>query len=232
MIAICAGLLRSGSVAMWQIMSEIVTVTENGKAPALGTNMPHFADKWAKSSQMYVTKLHTYHDSLKDYPQTDRAIAVMTVRDVRDVFVSLRYFRGDPDWDTTFNTRAYKNYSKEYYRWLAEFPVGNIIVVKYEDFMADRTGTVMDVADFMGMPVSEESAKAIDEKWNIPANKKRADENHEYSSPDFMAQRHIHSGESNQWEKELSLEQVLRIEDDHGEWLVKNGYSLTKDQAS
>jgi hypothetical protein len=231
MIAICAGLMRSGSVAMWQVMREIVVSTEEGEAPPLGTNFPHFAKKWAKHKKIYVTKLHRWHDSLEDYPQLDKAIAVLVVRDVRDVVVSLHYFRDDPDWETTLNSRGYKNYAEDYQDWLDKFPVGNIIVVKYEDFMADRPGTIIEVADFMGVPITEEEAERIDEKWNIKANKKRAQESNEYSSPDYMAQRHIRSGASRQWEDEIPSDLVSRIEDDHGEWLVKNGYILTGDQA-
>lgn len=231
MIAIAAGLMRSGSVALWQVMREIVVTYGDGDAPPLGTNLPHFADKWAKPRKMYVTKLHSWHDSLKDYPQTDKAIAVLQIRDVRDVAVSLHYFRGDPDWETTFNSRGYKNYSNDYYTWLEKFPERNIMISRYEDFMSDRPGTISKIADFMGIPLTDKEASIIDKKWDMPSNKKRAEEKHEYSSPDYMAQRHIRSGQSKQWEKELSSEYISRIEKDHGDWLVKNGYSITSDQA-
>jgi hypothetical protein len=217
---------------MWQIMREIVVSADEGEAPPLGTNFPHFAKKWAKSKKIYVTKLHRWHESLEDYPELDKAIAVLVVRDVRDVVVSLHYFRGDPDWETTLNSRGYKNYTKDYQTWLDKFPTGNIIIVRYEDFIADRPGTIVEVADFMGIPITEEEAERIDRKWSIKANKKRAEKHGvDYSSPDYMAQRHIRSGASKQWENELSSDLVLRIEDDHGEWLVKNGYILTGGQA-
>ncbi len=235
MLAICGGLMRTGSVAMFQVMREIVEIRGVGFAPILehGREGEHFDEeccRWASQPEIFVAKLHQYRDSLDcsgyDNPHGYSQIkVVMTIRDIRDVVVSLIHFRKS-DFDTTLHANAYKNYGNDYDRWVEKIPEPDLLIVKYEDFITDRFTTVLQVSRFLDLALNAPEAKEIDRKWDAEANVTRAKEGHDISSKDFMSHRHIYKGTYDMWREELTEEQIQRIYDDYGAWLVNNGYEI------
>jgi len=233
MLAICGGLMRTGSLAMFQIMREIVEVRGAGFAPVLehGNEGEHFDQeccRWACQPEVFVTKLHTYRDSLAcENSQCEfgspRIKVVMTIRDIRDVMVSLIHFKNST-FDSELHARAYTNFSNEYHRWVDHIPAENLLIVKYEDMITDRFTTVLQVARFLDLALNAPEAKAIDRKWDITANVERAKAGHAISSKDFMSPRHIYKGQADVWQEELTEEQIKQVEDDHWDFLVENGY--------
>lgn len=231
MLAICAGLMRSGSVAMWQVMGEIVLSQDAGRVPPLGTEFDDNVEKWACDDQIVVTKLHVWRPSLMNVTNNAdncHIYAVVVIRDIRDVVVSLMHFK-ECDFKTAVQSRAYINYKENWQDWMDEMHDRSILV-RYEDFMADRPGMVAHVAEFMGLPIDMEEATRIANKWGIKRNKKRAEDKHAIRSRDYMAERHIHSGAAEQWRNELSEEQIVRIEEENGDWLRVHGYKLHTDK--
>ncbi len=66
MIYVAGGGMRTGSVAMFQIMREIVSSSLTGYAPVLpvGQEDMHFidhAEEWSLDPMKIVVKLHLYH---------------------------------------------------------------------------------------------------------------------------------------------------------------------------
>lgn len=231
MLAICGGLMRTGSVAMFQIMREIVEVRGVGFAPVLehGREGEHFDEeccRWASQPEVFVAKLHQYRTSLNcDSNGNPQVKVVMTVRDIRDVVVSLMHFR-DSDFATTMHANAYKNWVKDYETWVNKIPESNLLIVKYEDMVADRFTTVLQVGRFLDIALNAPEASGIDKKWSAEANIGRAKEGHAVSSKDFMSHRHIYKGSFGMWRDELTEDEVQRVHDDHGEWLKDNGYEV------
>ena len=226
MIVVCGGLMRTGSVAMWQIMREIV-LKSGGKAPKLGT--PYFdnIDKYLSQDHNTLIKTHDYNEKLDPAIEKKQIKVVVTIRDQRDVIVSLMNFN-DYAFDTAIHARAFKGNVKNYYEWIEKIPGEDLLIVKYEDFIADRFSTIVEVADFLETDISDIEAREIDEKWNIEANRKRAKQRNKLDSINYMAERHINSGEARQWVGTLSKEQVNYIEQNEvvGPWLWQTGYHL------
>lgn len=220
--------MRTGSVAMFQIMREIVELRGFGFAPVLehGNESAHFDQeccRWACQPEVFVCKLHTYRNSLSCKGCIPNIRVVMTIRDIRDVVVSLIHFRKS-DFDTTVNANAYKNWGQDYQTWVDKIPERDLLIVKYEDMVADRFTTVLQVARFMDLALNAPEARAIDRGWDLEANINRAKAEHPITSKDFMSHRHIYDGTPGLWKEELTNEQAARIYDDYGMWLINHGY--------
>ena len=229
MLAICGGLMRTGSVAMFQIMREIAIVKGVGFAPLMphGREAEYFDSnccRWAGTPEVYVAKLHSWREQISRCHSRSPKV-VLTIRDFRDVVVSLMHFRWNSSFETTIHSNAYKNWIHDYQTWVDEMLPENLLIVKYEDMIADRFTAILTVADFMEHPVNAPEARAIDVKWDIKANQKRAQEAHSINSIDYMSQRHIYDGSAQKWRKELTEEQVAIVEEYAGEWLKEHGYN-------
>jgi hypothetical protein len=226
--------MRTGSVAMFQIMREIVESQAAGFAPMFPARLEieyweeNIGD-WTGETPLVIAKLHRWEDFLDPHALNLRV--VMTVRDVRDVVVSLMNFRGG-DYKSTVHSNAFKGNIREQIRWEAHAGEERLLKIRYEDFVLARAATTRQVADFMGIKLSLSEAMRIEQKWNINANLRRSKQDHAPGHPEFMSPRHIHSGRANQWKTALTPEQILDVQDRVGrEWFEENGYELwTSDQ--
>lgn len=228
-LAICGGLMRTGSVAMYQIMREVVEATGRGVAPKLPLN--HEMEEWEQNVDAWATgwdiinvlKLHRWMPMLEPYTESMRV--VMTIRDMRDVVVSLMNFRGGT-FEDTLNSKAVIGNIEGQAEWEARIPPDNLLKIRYEDFMADRAGTTEAVAFHMGVTLAPRLANNIQRAWNLQANIRRASMEFREDDREFMSKRHIHSGKVGQWRKALTLPQVRQIEEVVGrEWFIDNGYN-------
>lgn len=225
MFIICGGLMRTGSIAMWQIMDEIAK-TQDKPSPMLGTNLNDVIKIWRKEryndNPLLVTKLHFYEDALMRYDPKIKVVA--TIRDLRDVLVSLMHFKGT-DFNGEIGSRAFTTWVTNYNSWYEHIIPSRIMEVKYEEFVANRTDTILAVADFMGVTLSKESAGHIDNKWSIASNLRRSNESHDAKSKEFMSKRHIYSKGKSKWREEFTDEQVTIImTGDRLEWMENHGY--------
>ena len=229
MIAICGGLMRTGSVAMFQIMREIVESQAIGFSPILptGKEVEYWKEhmgEWAYSKPLIVTKLHRWEDFLSEYK--DDIKVVMTIRDMRDVVVSLMNFRGG-GFEAAIHSNAFKGNIREQAKWESVLDEKHLLKVRYEDFMLVRAVTTKQVADFLGVSLTLAEAMKIEQKWNINANLRRAKRGFTVKHPEFMSPRHIKSGKVNQWKTGLTHDQILEVQDRVGhEWFEDNGYEL------
>lgn len=221
--------MRTGSVAMFQIMREIVHKTGSGYAPKFPVNhedeyfIEHVLD-WAYSDSIVVVKLHRWRDELVLPDGTVKV--VMTVRDMRDVVVSLMNFR-NADFESSIHSNAFKGNIEGQAEWEMKIPPKDLMKVQYENFIRHRMQTTVAVAEFIGAPVNKVDAFEIERKWNINANLRRANENLSEDNPEYMSKRHIHSGKANQWVNSLTDEQVATIVEMVGEdWFKENGYRV------
>ena len=229
MIAICGGLMRTGSVAMYQIMGAIVLVKEAGHTPVLphGIEAEYVDDnvaKWAKGDGVTVIKLHRWRESLE--PVKDRIKVVMTIRDMRDVVVSLMRFRRG-NFQSSVHSAAFKGNIEGQAEWEEKVPRENLLTVRYEEFVPERRETIYKVANHIGRRVSAVQAADIDRTWDMAANIERAKKGYSSNHPEYMSERHIHNALSGKWATELTPEQVQEIVDTAGpEWFLENDYEL------
>jgi hypothetical protein len=229
MLFICGGLMRTGSVAMHQVMREIVESTGLGYAPRMPMNREdeYFHENvgaWAASEEVVVAKLHRWRPDMADHKDGIRV--AMTIRDMRDVVVSLMNFR-QGTFESSLHSAAVTGNVDGQAQWEEEVPPGNMYKIRYEDFMADRAYVTMKVAELAGIKISVLQAQDIERRWNLAANLRRAAQGYSKNSPDYMAERHIHSGKSEQWRSALTPEQIEMVQDRVGhDWFKENGYEL------
>ena len=229
MLAVCGGLMRTGSVNMFQVMREIAESRDAGYAPVLPLNHEEefFVEnvaRWAEGDDCIVVKMHLWRDDLIEL--TENIKVIVTIRDMRDVVVSLMNFR-EGTFESSLHAVAFRRNIEGQAEWEEKVPKENLLIVKYEDFIHHRVETTERVAGFMGVPVTRKEAHDIERKWNLSANLRRASEDHPANSPDYMAKRHISSGRDNQWKAALDEEQIQQIQDKAGhEWFKDNGYKL------
>jgi len=227
MLAICGGLMRTGSVAMFQVMREIVESTGTGYAPIFPRNheleyWEKHIDEWAHGDDIVVAKLHRWEDFLD--PFALKLKVVMTIRDMRDVAVSLMNFRGGT-FENAFHSNAFKGNLTEEIRWTINGGEDRVMTVRYEDFILVRAVTTKAVAKFIGIDISLSEAMQIEQKWNINANLRRAKAGYTEDHPEFMSERHIKSGKAGQWKTALTEEQIKTIQDHIGPtWFHDRGY--------
>lgn len=212
MLTICAGGIRSGSQAMTNVMAEIVTSKDVGHFDKFDHRR---AVDWAKANEIVVSKAHYWTPPL--YPIHD-IYAVVGIRDIRDVVVSLMSYQAI-DFETAMKSKSYKLYVSSRLTWLAALQ-DHAMVFRYEDFMAHKVYAVYRIAWFMGIVLSNQEAQQIAEHSDDKFKK------------DFGLQRpthkgpYINNGSTGQWKTALTPEQISIIESQHGDWLLDNGYSL------
>lgn len=229
MLAICGGLMRTGSVAMFQIMREIVDANYIGYAPVMPVNnedafFHQHVGTWATNDGVVVTKLHRWREDMEPYKDNIRV--VMTFRDMRDVVVSLMNFRNGT-FESSIHSNAFKGNLEGQAEWEEKVPDYNLLPIKYETFINARTMTTKLVSEFLGIPMTPVQALAIERKWSLAANLRRAKAGYSERSPEYMSERHIQSGKVEQWRSALSSEQIYEIQDRVGhEWFERNGYEL------
>ncbi len=221
--------MRTASVAMFQIMRDMVESQAVGFAPLLRENkeLEHWDEhisEWVQGDAIVVTKLHRWIDVLEPY--RDRAKVVMTIRDMRDVTVSLMNFRGG-GYESALHSNAFKGNIEGQAEWEEKVAPDNLLKVRYEDFIITRVATTEQVADFMGVSLAAGEAMTIERRWNINANLRRSRMNYVTSHPEFMSARHINSGKVGQWKEALTTEQILEVQERAGHaWFKENGYEL------
>jgi len=216
--------MRTGSIAMWQVMRELV-IKSGGRSPKLGTEFfkQDRLNKWADEDNYILIKAHQYDDSLADPIKNGRVKVVVTIRDMRDVVVSLMNFNNYA-FEKAVAARAFRANPRNFYEWIEELSYKDLYVVRYEDFIEDRTSTVLKVAEHLEIDINEDDAIEIDKKWNIPANKKRAKARNKIDSPHYMSERHINSGKTKQWLTALTQEQIDYIDEELWEFQWDAGY--------
>jgi hypothetical protein len=228
MILICGGMVRSGSVWMHQMLREMLVVTHSGNAPQAPLNHEdEFVDlnlaTWAELYFYKLIKLHEYRESLAPYKDSTKV--VMTYRDLRDTALSLMTFR-QQTLDDIIGSKILLRIRDAEERWYQEYQ-GRLYPIPYEGLKRHAVVEVQAIAEWLGLSTDKETVERVVNKWSIAENKKRAKQNLPVTHLEYMAQRHIASGEVERWRKELVQEDARWIVDHVGEyWFEAHGYEL------
>lgn len=232
MLLISGGVVKSGSVVLYQYLRQIVCTFGNGFAPVMqegneGTYFDSEIESWVKSEYLHVVKLHSWRDSLDPYVLSGRMKVVMTYRDLRDTCLSVRDFRQD-HFEGVIASGILQRIRDSEQRWRDTMELGvTILPIPYESMRPDPAMEIGVMGDFIGVPVSQGEAKFIAEKWSIHANRARAQQNWPVNHPEFMSPRHISSGNVDRWRKELTPVQCMIVQEHVGpKWFEDRYYDL------
>jgi hypothetical protein len=216
MIYLTAGLMRTGSTFLYQIMSELALVNM-GRAPRPEKITTEMVQSWMDEPGPVVIKQHRYDKTFT--PALNSLRAVVCVRDPRDVAVSLMHFRGE-DFHTILSSDALLGWMESYYSWME---VPDRITIRYESLLKDPISIIMLVSRYMACPVSEYMASYIARKWSKESNLDRSKQDNPLRSRHFFARRHIYSSEIGQW-RELPHDQKRQLNNVVGGWVDELGY--------
>lgn len=230
MLIVAGGVVKSGSIALFQYTREIVWEYADGFAPIMPEGMEdsYFdseVESWVKSNYWHVVKLHAWRDSLERYRDNPRMRVVMSYRDLRDTCLSVRDFRQDT-FEGVIASKILQRIRDAELRWNRKMGI-RLIPFSYKYMRTYPAQVIQQTAIFMDITITNDQAQAIAEKWSIHANRARADRNYHYTEPDFMSPRHISSGNVERWKTELTLEQCRIVQEHVGEdWFYKRGYKV------
>ncbi len=227
MLLICAGMMRSGSVVQFQLAGAVVNHLGIGSIvkPRDGDEFDANVNRWAFADEWYVAKLHDYRESIKRGHDHGKVKVVMTVRDPRDIMVSLMNFRQDT-FETMTHAPVFPNNLKNHKRWSEAIHASNFRCVKYEDMVNFLDLELGFISKLIENPISHKMSGQLAKKYSIKENKLRAIAAYPPSHLNYFSTRHINDGSSGQWETALDEDQIRWVEDVAHDFMETNGYEL------
>jgi len=226
-VFICGG-YRTGSVLQYNLVCEIVKRTDSGLC--IGFRRPEgFAklqSKYSKRKKYVVFKSHELTPEIEAEFKNSNAIGFKTIRDMRDVVVSLAH-KYDKSYDEIIKSRI--NFDLKIFKPWVKLD-DSMYIRKYEDFVFNLRDEIKNLAAHLKIELTDEIVEEIYEQCNINSHKKYI-ENTDYSAKQFDSKtmlhpNHINSGKTEQWKTKLNAEQIQEIEKLSGNWLKKHGYDL------
>ncbi|MEK7991072.1 MAG: sulfotransferase domain-containing protein, partial [Thiotrichaceae bacterium] len=233
MIVINNGVPKSGTTLILQYQIDMIKLAspENGLAE-LGRQYKNLFFPYIKNKEIesflniekkcgdFVIKVHSQpsHNNLKKLVEEFGAKVTCGYRDPRDIILSAMDHRlrsqNKLDISGAFlniatiedGIKAVKKWLNIYYGW-AEY--GQALMIKYEDLIANKFSTLIDIANFLKLNLDDEVLKELCDKH----------ERNKVSSWNF------NKGTSYRWQSEMSVEQIEMCNEMLHDDLIKLGYS-------
>ncbi len=231
---IICGMRRSGSTLTFQVtralleLNHKITVTE----PQTGIGVdPEDIPRVAASPEIVLTKMHTVSKSVRDQLPKEGAYYIYTARDPRDAVASLirkgRLSKNDPE-----RVGFAKDFAKKE-------RIGSLLYPKmpkswvgfYEDFVDDVPFLIRSIAKFLDIKVSEEWIMNLADELNIDKQRERSQavrQDFSVRQQSRLTVNHITDGRPGSWRETLLPNEVLDIETQFIDWMLRNGYRPTR----
>lgn len=217
MIFVAAGVRRSASTLCFQIASELV-------------GLEHRIRKWPRdkprnknpfdTKTWWVTKSHNYLPDAKTRP--GRMIAFITIRDPRDIAVSMMQLHGE-SFEKNMRRGLIKRDLNQANLWLKNVPEF-CHVHRYEDIIGDMELFCHLVSSAMGKACMLDKSRELAERYSIEKNRERSDIARG-TRHDFVFPGHTQDGKIGKWKETLTNEQARVVETIVGkEWMERWGY--------
>jgi hypothetical protein len=202
--------------------------------------LEHFVTtQWQGVNGSTVIKAHDLGPASLAAVRSGRAKAVCTFRDPRDCVASDVQFMGYPFEicvkrisGTLEPLRIYQN-------------TPHILLVRYEDMMAERGREIRRIATHLGLNISDDLVRQIDEKTNVQSSGRVCDGLKHKSAEQVMQvathrvdpvtqlhENHLNGGKIGRWRDELSREQIAYMTEFFAPWLIKLGYETPQSLAA
>jgi hypothetical protein len=234
-----AGSYRSGSTTQYQITEDIVTETNNGKGIGYHTEKKLEEFDVPGNKQYVVCKVFEFlPDSFKGGPSygakihaDGRMMATVTVRDPRDIMVSMR--TRDTNRGVLFNvTEVAKDelpiWLGNVEKWI-KLGLDKAYWSKYEEFTLNLLRETRAIAEFLKIPLTVAHAKNIAKRYTITAmeakkkefKKKKPEEREHPWLPSIPGVLFGTSGQHKTW---LSVQERRAVEENNADFMRRFGY--------
>jgi hypothetical protein len=245
-LCICNGVIRSGSTWSFNVCRELYQQLalhlKHGFGSAYLDSGPleHFiAQQWQSVNGSTVIKAHDLGPTALAAVRAGKAKAVCTFRDPRDCVAS----------DVKFMKYPFEVCVKRVSGTLEPLRIfqttPHILLVRYEDMMADRPREIRRIAAHLGLNIPDELVHQIDAKTNpqtssqVCANLKHKSNNevlkvadHRVDPATQLHENHLNGGIIGRWRDELSGDHVSYMNEFFAPWLIKLGYETPQSLAA
>ncbi len=175
------------------------------------------------------------------FPQAASAGAIYVARNPLDVAISLAHHNGESvdraiarmaDATATLNfwsDRISSSHPVELGGWSAhveswiEQSVMPLLLLRYEDMVADPAGCLVRVAEFSGLAVDGHQIGDAVERASFPVLRRAEVERGFVERPASLSS-FFREGRAGGWRSVLGADQVERLVRDHGEWMSRLGF--------
>jgi hypothetical protein len=227
MLFLIAGVRRSASTLAFQIASEIT-----GEKFRIRHWEKRPKDCISNQDCWWTAKTHAYLPELLDDIENGSVCVFSTIRDPRDIAVSIMQLYGYPDGKkSSFEEVMARGWiqkdilAQEQWRRNAGF---GYMAVKYELLYKDVAWFASVIAAFMGVQVAESRTLELADKFSYLNNRERSKEQVTISA-DMLSPGHVQTGMVGMWKYMLTDDQIVDIQDEIGyEWFEDNGYEVWK----
>jgi hypothetical protein len=215
-IVFAAGMRRSGSTLVFNIARELVEVSNMGFALTLGDTKKEVISKYFDKPYYVVAKGHALSPDYKS--QTSNIIALMTIRDIREVCCSI----------IRLGLREFNNciplldsYIDEQQTWNR---VPRMYFNKYENWVGDIESETKNIATFLDIQIDDALVADIASSWSLENSKKKSEYTAGTHHINFLNRNHITSGAIKTWDTYLTAQQVEQLTYRYQWWLQKYDY--------
>lgn len=248
MLIVCCGMYRSGSTLQYNIVRRIVEDHGMGHGEGwLGshTDSERFDafTRWVADDKCHIAKVHNLTDpeidAISDWG-AEKVMLFNTYRDLRDIAVSLqKKFKTDDEAIIVSLDEATR-----LFQLMSERLIDFLFVQKYEEMNKDLKSSVIEHAEVIGAPVSEDYVETLTRdlsiesvesntklQWVVDSLAKVLPGRIFHLLKPFNRETlyHIghvsdHKGKEGIWKSELSHELAEQIENRYETWLSENSY--------
>jgi len=225
----CSGAVRSGSTLQFNIVAELLEHTGNGKRIEFvePKKFPELKKKYENDSSYKVFKIHELTQSVKEEFEHNRACAIYSYRDIRDVIISLAA-KSNTSIEDTIKANAAETYIKNYIAWRT---VPRVYRARYEAFAFNMQKEIENTGNYLNISIDKKIIQNIAKKLDINTLKEKQRHNLKSRAEGFdkntlLHNNHINSGKAAQWKTKMTKNQIADVEKRAKHWLFNHNYEL------
>jgi hypothetical protein len=172
---LCVGMYRACSTWQYNVVADLVERHRGGTRLGYVTGDAYAAlmRRETSGAPWRVLKSHEGHPAFARALAAGRAVAIYAIRDARDVVYSMLHKRRQ-DF-RTFLRQGMVHQLLANHRFWTTFPGGRLLVQRYEQLTGDPTGSVRELAGFLGLALGDGEAAELADEHGFEATRARID---------------------------------------------------------
>ena len=233
----CCGAIRSGSTLQYNIAREMVENKNIGISVeyVYPEEFEKVYEKYSNEKGYKIFKTHQLTEFMANLIVNDKALGLYCFRDIRDVALSLIAKNKVNQNDFNYNSFS-ENYKNHYY-YATKLP--NIYKSRYEDFYNDIESEAKNIANFLGIKLSDNETISIASQLNIDATKQIIEKSSsqkfktkngrevEIDFKTLLHKNHINNIYPGSWKRKLNRRNIIKLESLNYDWLRLNDYPIS-----
>jgi sulfotransferase family protein len=237
MFVFCVGMFRSCSTWQYEVASHLVAKHRGGRAIGYVPGDQFAAHDDRASTEWRVLKAHDPHELFSAALAENRALAVYSYRDLRDVAYSHMY-KFAISFEEFLEQRWLEHILASDRAWRTH---PRLIAQRYEELVFAPARGVADLAAHLGIVLARGEAEQVAAEYSFQANLERTREisrrfreeqvdladraNVLSCDPNTLLHwNHMRDGKVGGWRQQASAEERAILAHHCGEWLIENGY--------